>query len=122
MGSAMRTSVAALFLAAGCVVRPVVVAPAPYVAVVPAVPAGRAASIAVRFTAAQGYRPAGVRDVRLERGGRVWDVLVRMGPPACGWNRVIVNAFNGFVIASRPVVFACGYLGPPPGAPVYVVP
>ncbi len=119
-----RTALAsALCLGASCVPAPLYVAPAPvYAAVVPAIPRPRAMNIALRFTAQQGYRPLAVREAFLDRGGRVWNVLVELGPPTCGWNRVILNAFNGVVLATRPAVYACGYLAAPPPAPVYIVP
>ncbi len=99
-----------LLVAAGCYSAPVVVAGRE-------LPRGEAQRIAFHHARAQGLNPIGVRYVHIV--GRAWDVLLELGPPSCGLDRIHIGRFDGRVYGSRPAVYACGYFYAEPPPPVY---
>ncbi len=103
-----------VFLLAAC--APVVFVPRP---VVVAIPPGEAVRIAMNFARQQGLNPLGVRWDRLDGGGRFWDILLTLGPPSCGVDRIHVGHWDGRVYGSRPAIYACGAYYPEPLPPTY---
>jgi hypothetical protein len=99
-----------LLFAAGCYAAPVVVAGSE-------IPPGEAQRIAFHHARSRGYNPVGVRYIR--RTSRAWDVLVELGPPACGLDRIHVGRWDGRVYGSHPAVYACGYYYAEPPPPIY---
>lgn len=84
-----------------------------------AVPPGEAERIAMNFSRSQGFNPIGVRWIRLRGDGRVWDVMLTLGGPQCGVERVHVGHWDGRVYGARPAIYACGYYYAEPPPPAY---
>jgi hypothetical protein len=99
-----------LSLAAGCYVAPVYGAGGE-------IPPGEAERIAMNHARRQGLNPIGVRNIRRER--RAWNVMLELGAPSCGLDRVHVGRWDGRVYGSRPAIYACGYYYAEPPPPVY---
>ncbi len=108
-----RLLLSSFLLLASCYARPIYYAPVGAVAV----PPGEAERIAMNFARSQGLNPIGIQNIHLERAGQVWDVLVRLGLPRCGYDRIHVGHWDGGrVWRSNPAIYACGYTYavPPP--------